>query len=230
MKKGGKIILLLLTILSITAIQAQKNTETEYIVKGGGEPVEISFYGGPIITFSTVYNQFAYSMGGEFGITLNNTLIVGGYTEHYLSNYEETIGNMLDENDNYLGIIDLRLRFNQVGGMIGYVYKASKPVHIGLSSRFGWGGLRWKPVGDVEPDEKLTDNTFVITPRLNVEMNLTPWSKLFVSVGHRFVVGIDETYNYRRAGQTNIYEEKLFDSGAFDSFVVNFGFYFGIFD
>ncbi|MEZ5196590.1 MAG: hypothetical protein R2764_09360 [Bacteroidales bacterium] len=164
----------MLTILSMEAIQAQKDTEIEYILKGGGEPVEISFYGGPIITFSTVYNQFAYLMGGEIGMSLNNTLVLGGYTEHYLSNYEQTIINMLDENNNYLGIIDLRLRFNQVGGMIGYLYKASKPVHIGLSSRFGWGGLRWKPIGDVEPDEKLTDNTFVITPRLNVEMNLTP--------------------------------------------------------
>ena len=220
----------MLTIFSITIVQAQKDGEIEYIMKGGGEPVEINFYGGPIITFSTVYSQFAYLMGGELGIILNKTLIVGGYTEHYLSKYEETITNMVDENNDYVGSLDLRLRFNQIGGMIGYVYKASKPVHVGISSRFGWGGLRWKPYGDVEPDEKLKDNTFVITPRLNIEMNLTPWSRLFVSGGYRFVTGINETYSYRNFGQENIYEEKIFDAGAFDSFVVNFGVYFGIFD
>lgn len=230
MRNKEIIILQLLILFSITTIQAQKNTETEYIMKGSGEPIEINFYGGPILTFSTVYNQFAYSMGGEVGIIVNRVLIVGGYTEHYLSNYEETITNMVDENDNYLGTVDLRLRFNQIGGMIGYVYKGSKSVHVGLSSRFGWGGLRWKPISDIEPEEKLTDNTFVITPRLNVEMNLTPWSKMFVSGGYRFVTGINETYPYKRAGQTNIYDEKAFDSSAFDSFVVNFGFYFGIFD
>ncbi|MEZ5196588.1 MAG: hypothetical protein R2764_09350 [Bacteroidales bacterium] len=38
------------------------------------------------------------------------------------------------------------------------------------------------------------------------------------------------TTSYRRAGQTNIYEEKLLIQEAFDGFVVNFGFYFGIFD
>lgn len=229
MKTRKITILLVFAFYSILNLQAQQEKEMEYIMKGD-EPMSINFYGGPTITFSTVYDHFALLMGGDAGIMLNKVMVFGVYGERYMSKYEETIKQMFYEDEEFNNLT-VNLRFNQMGVWLGYIYKSNKPVHFGINSKFGWGRLRWKSDDDNEPPEKLKDNVFVITPKFEVEFNLTPWSKMVVGAGYRFVTGINETYltNEHSLYPDNIYETKLFDPKAFDSFVVNLGFFFGNF-
>lgn len=158
---------------------------------------------------------------------------VGAYAEGMVSDYLKSINNMVDENGEYVGDLDLRLQFYHAGFCLGYIYKSEMPINIGLSSRFGWGSIKWKSLGENEPPKELEDNVFVITPKLDIGFNLLPWVKMVVSGGYRFVTGIGgETYQYKSSGYpyNAIYEKGIFQVTSFDSYVVNIGFYFGNFN
>ncbi len=227
-KSSKYIIAILISLFSLTFAQAQQKTETQYLLKGNGS-IEINAFGGPTLTFSTAYKKFALFIGGDAGIIINRVLLIGGYGEWYLSEYEQTIREMVDDNNEFVGDLEVQLKFNHAGFIFGYLYKSEKPIHFGITSRFGWGLLKWEPVGTNNPPNDLQDNVFVITPKFDIGLNLTPWAKMVVGGGYRFVTGINESYPSRRPSSSYISDKGLFDSTALDSFVVDIGFYFGDF-
>ena len=63
------------------------------------------------------------------------------------------------------------------------------------------------------------DHVFVITPQLDLNMNLLKWMRLNVGVGYRIVTGVDHTYKTQQDGI--IVEKPYFDSNAFNSITGN---------
>lgn len=212
----------------VPTMLAQDTSETKYLLKGSGA-TKINAFAGPTLTFSTAYKTFRLFLGGEAGITINRILLIGGYGEWYMGDYQESVREMIGSDNELLDNFKVQLKFNHAGFKFGYLYKSQNPIHFGITSRFGWGKLRWEPVEDVETPIELTDNVFVITPRLEVGLNMAPWVKMFVAGGYRFVTGINETYESRRPSSSYIRERGLFSTTALDSYVIDVGFYFGNF-
>ena len=68
------------------------------------------------------------------------------------------------------------------------------------------------------------DQVFVLTPQLELEMNIASWFKINIGAGYRFVSGIDKKYT-NSSGETANY----FKSSDFNTPQASLSFLFGSF-
>lgn len=206
----------------------QESNETRYLLGNKSGDVHVSGFGSYIIGFSNVSGNFAVYNGGGGAVLLNQTVYFGAYgmglsTRHSMDNITlvKPDGGTVDYNN-------LNAQFGHGGLWIGYLHQSYKPIHFGASTKLGWGSLSvWNDVYDknfYEYDyyQISTDNVFVVTPQIEVEMNLLKWFKINASAGYQFVSGVNKTYMNTAGDQV-----KFFDSKDFSQPMFNLTFVFG---
>lgn len=222
---------LVFTILFLVALNAKAqddNNQFKTLFKEDGK-TKVSGYGGLMMEFSGINDQFAYSLGGGGAVLFNQSFFIGGYglgTVNFPS-YTYPQPSIERERKNII--------FGHGGFYTGFVFRPNNPFHFGVSSKFGWGGItlydnynNYYPGYPYEDYE--IDQVFVITPQLEAEMNIAPWFKINMGLGYRIVTGVDATYAaYTDPASSVIEEVPYFDSNAFDSFTFQLGLYFGWF-
>ncbi len=145
-----------------------------------GKPLVIRGFGGPLMHFTTLDNNFAYMMGGGGGIIINNFLI-GGYGVGLANSIQYPDKNDLNTDD--------ELSFGHGGFWLGYLIKPDKLVHGNIQLQLGWGTLNRKShFGDVV--DKI-DNIFLITPTVEAEMNVTRFFRIGLGGFYKIATMVD---------------------------------------
>jgi len=204
---------------------AQDVNKPEYLFEGNGK-VRVSGFGGPMVGFSATEGDFSVFSGGGGAVLLNQTFFFGGYGMGLTTQHNRGEFMMYDPTLNKtVTYPNLVTEFGHGGLWLGYVHQSYKKVHLAASSKFGWGALTLIDE-DYKSDELwslATDVVFVVTPQLEVEMNLFRWFKVNIGAGYRFVTGVDKTYCMTKDGP----KIKYFDAKDFSQPEVNVTFMFG---
>ena len=165
-----KKILLLSAVMLLGLTTSAQETEEIQTLFGGG--TRISGFGGPFMTFGTINSDFAHMMGGGGGVILGNYFL-GGYGLG-LTNYIDAGGT--------------RMGFGHGGFWTGYSFFGNRAVHPAVSTLIGWGGLTMED--GLNPPYQ-SDNVFVVSPVIELEMNFLRFFRMCVGANYTFVTGVN---------------------------------------
>lgn len=220
--------------ISISSMAQDNDDGYQTLFKQDGK-TSVSGFGGLIMEFSGIDGQFAFSMGGQGAALFNQSFFIGLYGQGVVNmpNYtypKQPLNNNLDKS----------IMFYHGGFYTGFVFYPNKPLHFGVSSKFGWGGITlfdkyyddnyyFAPGGYYPYQDYQIDMVFVVTPQIEAEMNITNWFKFNMGLGYRWVSGVDGTYESFDSSTGAITDQPYFDSNAFNNMTFSLGLYFGWF-
>jgi hypothetical protein len=231
-----KLIILILFLGASLNLKAQDDQQFQTLFKKDGK-TRVSGFGGFSMEFSGIDGEFAYSLGGEGAILFNQSFFFGGYGLGTV-NFPPYSYPQPSVSREYNSIL-----FGHGGFYTGFIFGPNNPIHFGISSKFGWGGITimdnyngnyynppYPPYPGYPYNDYEVDQVFVITPQVEAEVNIAKWFKFNMGLGYRVVTGVDATYSaYADDGSGAIEQVPYFDSNAFNSFTLQLGFYFGWF-
>ncbi len=203
------LLLISLAWLGCSALSAQEEYRTVFHNKEGR--VKVRGFGGPMMSFGTIDGYFAHMMGGGGAVMINN-FFIGGYgmglttpVPHKEWVKDEITGEQSRQTSN-----SENLSFGHGGFWTGLVLAPNYPVHLSLSSQFGWGALGSNYGGlDIEPvDPYLERVVFVITPIVEAEFNFSRFFKVGLGGSMSFVQGLntaDSAYTMEDFMNPNVY-------------------------
>lgn len=172
---------LLLALFFIVPALAQEETLL------GTADVEHGGYGGPVVKFATVNNNFGVLVGGRGGWIINHTFCIGlagyGLANDVKAHTTGPFGEQYVELG--YGGLDLEYIVNS-GNLVHY----SLHILIGGGTagfRFSWDDNNWNTQNNMHRD---TDPFFVIEPGANIDLNVTNWFRTSVGAGYRYVSGL----------------------------------------
>jgi hypothetical protein len=177
------IIALVIGLSSLNMLQAQNDGEPQYLFQS--ENIQVSGFGGPTVGFSMINDEFAVFSGGGGAVLFNQKYFIGGYGEGLATMHrlDESVVSCPDKNT---------IAFGHGGFWLGYIYKPNNLIHFNVNSTFGWGGISLYDedydVSSVEHCDR--DVVFVVSPSIEMEVNLTSWMKFTAGAGYRYVAGI----------------------------------------
>jgi hypothetical protein len=174
MKTKMKISLILLCLIIISMVKTEAQDE-DLQTLFGDRPLKITGFGGPFMNFTSFDKDFAYMMGGGGGIIINNFMIGG---------YGIGLANTL-----YFDDSDDEISFGHGGFWFGYQLMPHKLVHPVIQVQLGWGGLNSKDRYGALIDN--LDKLFIITPIVEVEMNITRFFRIGLGGSYRIAAFAD---------------------------------------
>ena len=202
MKKIFTFLIGLIFVLSVSAQEPQTLIDGEIRVTG---------FGGPQIDFAPLNGESAIWSGGGGAALFNGQFYIGGFGSGLASNREFTF---IDIDSNNV-IADVESGYG--GVWLGWIPLYDKVVHPYVDVMTGWGGYSFGPDNEEQTDlEYFSDNVFVISPRIGIEVNVFTWMRLNASVGYKWVNGLDVPEIYRDYVRPN-------QDGALYSIGVRFG-------
>lgn len=215
--------LVLICLLAGLTLKAQ-DEEMRYIFSDND--YRISGFGAPIVQFSAYDGDFAVFNGGGGAVIFNNRFYIGGAgmgmsTEHSFPDvYGKDPDNPLSKPYN-----NLQVSFGYGGLWLGYNFQPNKPVHFGVSTKVGAGSITlYDSDFEYNDYEYHMDFVGVISPQVEIEMNLTRWFKINFAAGYRYVTGVSsEEYIADSDGTMR----KYFDGDEFNAPYGNISFLFG---
>lgn len=215
-----KLLFIVLTMSVSAMAQDKQPNEMRYVF--GENNCRVSGFGAPIFEFSSYNGSFAFYTGGGGAAIFNNTFYIGGFGMGLAEN--ASFGPIYNDN----GVVveeDLSLSFGYGGLWVGYIFRPNAPIHFGISSKFGGGAavLSYAEFDHSEFEYHM-DYVGVVSPQIEVELNLARWFKINFGVGYKFIVGVsDAEYIYNAAANTRPY----FDKNDFSTPYANISLLFG---
>lgn len=176
MMKKHTLLTLFLLILTALSAQAQEEDEPQVLFS---EIDQVSGFGGPLFQFGSINGETTFYTGGGGAVLLNRRFWLGGY------------GMGMTSKASFINPADVRfdVDFGHGGFWLGYIFAPNKVVHLNLQTMIGWGGASYQNTRTgFDTDE---DGVFVLTPQLEVELNLTNWMRVGVGGGYQIVSGLD---------------------------------------
>lgn len=193
-----KITLSLLIVLLGTLVMAQdedlagdEKNEFKTVFQRKGEKIFVTGFGGPVMAFTSIGKDFAHMMGGGGGILVNN-FFFGGYGVGLTTPID-----YLNDNDGTQGTYSLE--FGHGGLWTGFIVARKRPVHLSVSSQFGWGNVsqRVKTQPDLSPATQ--EPVFVVTPIVEIELNFSQFIKVGLGASTSLVRGAGIVYTPYRS-------------------------------
>jgi hypothetical protein len=175
--------IIILFILAVnTAVFTQERT---YQTIFDSQDLRISGMGGPFMQFTSVAGEFAHMMGGGGAVLLDN-FFFGGYGLGLTNAIPDYV------NDNPSD----RLTLGHGGFWLGYALFGERPIHVTFSSLIGWGEFGVMQYDGLYPFVR--DKIFVVSPTVEVEMNLTRYFRIGVGASYNLYTMMDESmHGYR---------------------------------
>ncbi|MFK8104890.1 MAG: hypothetical protein AB8G15_20395 [Saprospiraceae bacterium] len=137
----------------------------------------IGNFGGPFFEISSINDEITADVGGGGAVILNN-FFLGGY------------GLGTDSPEIIIDETKYDIKFRHGGLWFGYTGNVNKLAHFYSSLKLGWGNVNLELNGN-DDDESFSDNFFVLTPEIGIELNVTSFFKIGLSGGYRIVNGVD---------------------------------------
>lgn len=177
-----KILLFTFVVITASALLAQDRPQTLL-----GDGVQFtSGFGGFMIGFTPVEGSVKAMSGGGGALLINNAFYLGGYgmgmAEDLMVDFEGS---------------EYNVDYNHGGLMMGFIVMPSRLVHLGLSSKIGWGDISFQQFdtnGTSFVGRPIRDNVFILHPQAELEVNMTNWFKINASVGYQLANGVDNFY------------------------------------
>lgn len=230
----------ILLIASLFFILPMANAQDmQYLFQGKDKKVSVSGFAGVINEFSGFDGDFAFSMGGGAAMLIDQRFFLGAYGQGVTTRHLRSFTRM--ETDDFgdemnVDHKDVYTRFGQGGFWLGYIHNPQKAINFGVNARLGWGAISmtdktYKEYYDESWNTLMYDNVFVITPEVNLNLNLLKWMRVNFGLGYRVVVDVDQTYTYLPDNDPNAepVEKAYFDKNAFNSVTGNITLAFGWF-
>jgi hypothetical protein len=168
-----KVLIIISFFLVSGLIYSQEKDEIRTLI--GQKNIHFSGFGGPMMNITAINGEFAFMMGGGGGIMLND-FFIGGYGMGLATSIP--YGNGTE-----------RLDFGYGGLWIGYNIKAKKMIHPAVHLQLGWGNISRE---DHETYDYDPDNVFVITPALEMELNVTRFFKFGIGACYSIVTSVND--------------------------------------
>jgi hypothetical protein len=210
-------------LISLSTLFGQSKPEPEYLIDF--KKVKVSGFGNNFLDLSMVDGHIAYSSGGGGAFLFNYKTFIGAYSHDLATNHSrEDIYNPATSTVQH---INNRIRFNHGGLWVGYIFNPHKLVHWGTSLKVGGGAVSLfdSKIDFRDFDDHHRDWVGVITPEVDVEINIARWFKINAGLGYRLVYGVDNDTYLNSAGET----KTLFKASQFSSPTFNVKFLFGAF-
>ena len=138
-------------------------------------------YGGIVLKFSRIDDQFAFLTGGRGAIAINNRYTIGG-GGYGIANSIDLPGSSQDTSRYF--------KMGYGGVELGYIFFSGIKVRTGISLLFAAGAAFWQNKPKSE-GEKLFDDDFnifpVMEPSLYGEVALNRFMWLHAGISYRFV-------------------------------------------
>jgi len=180
MKKAIFVALILTT--GITVFSQEKEFRTVF----DNRDVRISGMGGPFMQFTSVAGEFGHMMGGGGAVLLNN-FFFGGYG----LGLTNAIPDYVNQNSSD------RLTLGHGGFWMGYTLFGDRSVHFTFSSLIGWGEFGVMQDNGTYPFVR--DKIFLLSPTVEVEVNLTRYFRIGAGASYNLYSMMDENMH----GYTN---------------------------
>ncbi len=187
MRKSVLFVLGAILMMSSARLGAQDNEGSEFRYLFNNQKLSFSGFGAALLQFGTAEGGLGVFPGGGGALLINQQFFIGGYglglANGRLHRNVEVKGVRYDR---------LRTSFGHGGFWLGYIHRAEKMLHWGISSRLGWGELALYDdrFNFDQYDYLARDIVFVMSPQIEAELNLTPWFKINAGVGYQWVSGI----------------------------------------
>ena len=242
LKTMKKIFFIIAAVLTLNTVFAQQNDSTntndelKTIFGKSGDKVKVSGFGAFNMDFGSIENNFGLMMGGEGAVLINRSFFIGFYGRGLITmpTYTYTYYNpKFSKNMD----VSQRAILGHGGLLIGYVFNPTKPIHMGFSARIGAGGIGL--VDDYSENHYNSNSSyyyheypyiaplFVLSPQVDLEMNLTNWFKFRISAGYQYVT--DASVSVSRIEDKKIVESELFNTSGYNTPTFSLGFVFGWF-
>jgi hypothetical protein len=172
------VLFFLMSLAAVNYIRAQDDDEFKTIFqKKEDKHIKVTGFGGPMMAFTAIENDFAHMMGGGGAILVGNTFF-GGY------GMGKTNKTTYKHNEEY------NLGFGHGGLWVGHIFGAYSPVHLALSAQVGWGNISLKPdIPDIDVESVSSESIFVLTPNVELEMNFSRFLRLGIGGSISYVTG-----------------------------------------
>lgn len=174
------ILILLLGFVAGLALKIDvvpKEKEDEVLISG---PVDKGKYGGLVIKFTELNDNFAMLMGGKAGITFARWFGIGGGLYGMV--------NKMEVHTNY-PMRDFNLDFLYGGLILELILASRKLIHCGAHTLIGCGTVQYKFPLYEEP--WYDDIFFVFEPCAEMTLNVTKVFRIDIGGSYRYVYGTE---------------------------------------
>jgi hypothetical protein len=208
-----KIFLTTVIAFSVFMLSAQNEKPTHYIFGNNGK-ISVNGFGAPIVEFSSKGESFSVSSGGGGAVLFNQTFYIGAYGMGLATEHDVEGLIVKQSNGEIIKYPTMRTVFGHGGFWLGYIHNRKDAIHWGASAKIGWGTIGLVDA-DFENDSHTKvglDQVFVLTPQIEMEMNLTRWFKINIGAGYRYVSGVDKAYTNDNGEVLSFYKSSDFNS------------------
>jgi hypothetical protein len=229
MKSIHSLAVLMVLLTASTALFSQEKPQTEYLLDM--KKVKISGFGNTFSELSMVDGNAAYSSGGGGAFLFNYKYFFGIYSHDLVSGHrrEDIYPATHNPSINPMApsFVHNRIRFNHGGLWFGYIHNPHKLFHWGGSIKTGLGsiGLFDRDIDFRDFDDHHRDWVGVVTPEIDVEVNVARWFKINAGIGYRMVYAVNNSTYTNSLGES----VRLFKSSEFSSPTATIKFMFGSF-
>jgi hypothetical protein len=150
---------------------AQEQTLLDGELESGG-------FGGPVVKFSQVMDEFAVLMGGRGGWIINHKFAIGG------GGYGLVNSIPSPEDPDYV------LSFGYGGVELTYIIASDQLVHTNIYALIGGGGVDYVE-RDYEDENYSDDTFFIVEPGVDMIINVTSFFRFGLGLHYRFIAGVD---------------------------------------
>ena len=160
------------------------------------DDVTVTGFGGLFMSLTQIEDNYVHMMGGGGAMIFAEKFFFGGYGLGMTTNMEASKGQFKEK----------EMDFGHGGLWLGFIFKNKSTIHPTLSTFVGWGNVSARSVTTGYTDRETFDNFFVISPVLEIEINVAKF----------FRVGVGGTYHYYSNINFSDYSDKDFSSpGAY---------------
>lgn len=170
-----KTVLVLIICFAVTPVLAQEETLISGQLEHGG-------YGGPVVKFTTINDEWEVMVGGRGGWIINHSFVIGGGGYGLVTNVE---AEYIDPGG------DVLLELGYGGGMLEYVGNSNELIHYSVGLLIGAGGVNY--IRDITNVRLYADADafFVLEPETNFMLNVTTYFRAGIGASYRLVSGVD---------------------------------------
>lgn len=179
---------LLISLSLLIAVGAFTQEEEEFRTISGGKKVKVRGFAGPMMSFTTIGDDFAFMMGGGGGVLVGN-FFFGGYGMGQTVEIVYPYPNPKDDDPNEI------LSYGHGGFWTGYVFMPKRAIHPTIHVTTGWGSIDKENDNDppISSDGKFQDDIFVISPTLELEANISRFFRTSIGVNYSYITGLQTT-------------------------------------
>jgi len=193
MKNIFLIIIFLFSSLSIFS-QESENGEIKTIL-GNVKVTKITAFGGPVMNFTLIDNNFAFMLGGGGGCLLNDHFFFGGYGMGLVNKIYAKQNISDHENSNTDIYKNMKLDYGSGGIWLGYIFLGKSPIHPLIHTQIGWGNINITDLNDLKTIY-YSDNIFIINPTIEADLNITRFFRIGIGANYRLTLGVNKLLGY----------------------------------